>query len=50
MVVEGDGARIHRQPCVAGGDSGFVGICEIWRAWKVRADSLTALGGIDGLV
>lgn len=29
MVLEGDGARIHRQPCVAGGDSGFVGICEI---------------------
>lgn len=47
MVSEGVGARIHRQPCIAGGDSGFVGICEVGRALKIRADSVTTLGAKD---
>lgn len=45
MVLEGVRARIHRQPCIA---AGLVGICEVGRAWKIRADFVTALGGKNG--
>ena len=45
MVLEGVRARIHRQPCVA---AGLLRICEVGRAWKIRADSVIALGGEGG--
>ena len=48
MVSEGVGARIHRQPCIADGDSGYVGICEVGPARKMGAVFRTALYGQDG--
>lgn len=49
MISEGVGARIHRQPCIADGDAGLVGICEVGRCRKMRAVCRTALRGKDGL-
>lgn len=50
MDSEGVGARIHRQPCIADGDSGFVRICESGTARKIGAVAGDCTGWVVRMV